>query len=420
MSRGASFNHLVNLGGLGTDAPTSVTLASDKMDLTQDTAVYVVNGEGSANDDLDGIDISDGRAGQFLLIIPATGLTITLKDENAGADATSDRIRTPGGTDLALADDEAALLWHNTTLDRWVVIGTTKSGGGAVDSVFGRTGAVVATTNDYTWAQIDKATSSIADITTRSHTALTDIGSNSHATIDTHISATAAHGATGAVVGTTNTQTLSAKTLTTPTISATGFTNAQHAHAAANSGGTLTTLGTVTTGNVDAVVSQATTSLAGKAEFATAAEINTGTSTTHSVGVDQFVASNRNLRFMTFVLVAAATANTVQSSIGGRWYLPFTGTLVQADATPYWFSASTTTAGTTGTMVVDIHKNGTTVMTTNKLNIDTGEFSTGTAATLPDLTTTAITAGDYLEFDVDAIHTTPANGLIVTIAIRIT
>lgn len=43
-------------------------------------------------------------------------------------------------------------------------------------------------------------------------------------------------------------QTLLNKTLTAPTISATGFTNAQHAHAAANSGGLLTTLGTITTG----------------------------------------------------------------------------------------------------------------------------------------------------------------------------
>lgn len=37
-----------------------------------------------------------------------------------------------------------------------------------VTSVFGRTGAVVAVTNDYTWAQIDKTTSSLADIATRS------------------------------------------------------------------------------------------------------------------------------------------------------------------------------------------------------------------------------------------------------------
>ncbi len=62
-----------------------------------------------------------------------------------------------------------------------------------VSSVFGRTGAVVASNNDYTWAQIDKTTSSLADITTRSHTALTDIGTNTHGQIDTHLGLTNAH-----------------------------------------------------------------------------------------------------------------------------------------------------------------------------------------------------------------------------------
>ena len=63
-------------------------------------------------------------------------------------------------------------------------------GGGDVDSVFGRTGDVVAQPDDYTWAQIDKTTSDIADITTKSHTSLSDIGTNSHADIDNHISDT--------------------------------------------------------------------------------------------------------------------------------------------------------------------------------------------------------------------------------------
>lgn len=47
--------------------------------------------------------------------------------------------------------------------------------------------------------------------------------------------------ATGTAVTLDATQTLSNKTLTTPTISATGFTNAQHAHTGATSGGQLTT-----------------------------------------------------------------------------------------------------------------------------------------------------------------------------------
>ena len=72
-------------------------------------------------------------------------------------------------------------------------------------------------------------------------------------------------------------------------------------------------------------------------------------------------------------------------------------------------------------MVVDVHKGGATVMATNKLDIETGEKSTNTATTQPDLTVTAVTAGDVFTFDIDAIHTgTAAKGLSVTLAIRMT
>ena len=113
-------------------------------------------------------------------------------------------------------------------------------------SVFGRTGAVVAQANDYTWAQIDKTVSSLADLTTKSHTVLSDIGSNTHPQIDTHIAdatihylqtaidhvnllnkgtnthaqldthlgtSSGIHGVAGSVVGTTDSQTLTNKIL---------------------------------------------------------------------------------------------------------------------------------------------------------------------------------------------------------------
>src|SRR3990167_7028023 len=87
-------------------------------------------------------------------------------------------------------------------------------GGGAVDSVFGRTGAVVSATNDYTWAQIDKTTSDIADITTKSHASLSLIGTNTHAQLDTHLlSGSGVHNldSSSNVVGTATTQTLTNK-----------------------------------------------------------------------------------------------------------------------------------------------------------------------------------------------------------------
>jgi len=88
------------------------------------------------------------------------------------------------------------------------------------------------------WDSVDKTGSNITEITTRDHndlqnrnsgtphdhTVLDNIGTNTHAQIDSaitdsedHIAATAAHGATGAVVGTTNSQALTNKSLGTGT-----------------------------------------------------------------------------------------------------------------------------------------------------------------------------------------------------------
>jgi hypothetical protein len=99
---------------------------------------------------------------------------------------------TVNGTALA-AGNARYFIWDG---DAWV----EDAGGGSapVDSVFGRTGAVVAATNDYTWAQVNKTTSDIADIATKSHTSLTDIGSNAHSVIDTHLGAANPHSGSAA------------------------------------------------------------------------------------------------------------------------------------------------------------------------------------------------------------------------------
>ena len=156
------------------------------------------------------------------------------------------------------------------------------------------------------------------------------------------------------------------------------------------------------------------------ASFASAAEINTGTEAAKSIAPDQLQLSNRNIRYIIFNLVDSATDVTVATDVGGDFVIPFAGVILQDDTLTEQFYAANTTAGTTGTMVVDVHLNGTTIMTTNKLDIETTEKSSETAATQPDLTTTAVAAGDILTFDVDAIHTTAAKGLKVGIAIRAT
>jgi len=101
------------------------------------------------------------------------------------------------------------------------------------------------------------------------------------------------------------------------------------------------------------------------------------------------------------------------TAIGGDFEFPFTGTITEV-------GTFNDTAGSSGTQVVDIHKGGTTLMTSDKLDTDTGEKTTRTAASAPALTTTAITEGDILTFFVDAIHSTAAKGLVVRLEVTVT
>ena len=160
------------------------------------------------------------------------------------------------------------------------------------------------------------------------------------------------------------------------------------------------------------------TTVAGKVELSTTAEINTGTDSTRAIPVDQFVASKRNIRWLVFNLVEAATDCAVATNIAGDFVSPIAGTVLQSDSTPFYLYATNSTAGTTGTMVVDISFGGTSIMTTNKLDFDTTEKTTTTAATPPDVTDTTLAVGDIITIDIDVIHTTAAAGLTVYMAIR--
>ena len=132
----------------------------------------------------------------------------------------------------------------------------------------------------------------------------------------------------------------------------------------------------------------ATDSAEGIVELATTAEINTGTDASRVITPDAFQDSDRNIRFVDFVLVADDADCEVATDLY-EWRVPFDCTIIQSDTKKNYFCAWNATAGTTGTMVVDVHLNGTTIMTTNKLDIETGEKTTEDAATQPDLTTTS-------------------------------
>ncbi len=82
------------------------------------------------------------------------------------------------------------------------------------------------------------------------HTQLGNIGTNTHAQIDTHLAAAAAHGATGAVVGTTNTQTLSNKTLDVLILTRADLTIASDAITVTNSYHRIDTEGAAATDNL--------------------------------------------------------------------------------------------------------------------------------------------------------------------------
>ena len=119
-----------------------------------------------------------------------------------------------------------------------------------------------------------------------------------------------------------------------------------------------------------------------------------------------FLPGEPGKKYAVFRIIASATDVAAATRIGGDFRLPFDGNLLEV-------GAYVDEPGVTGDQVADINLAGATVMTTDKLDIETGEKTTEDAAQQPVLTTTAFSKDDIFTFDVDAIQSTAAKGLSI-------
>lgn len=108
-------------------------------------------------------------------------------------------------------------------------------------------------------------------------------------------------------------------------------------------------------------------------------------------------------------LVDSATDTATGTSIGGDFRLSRNAIIIKN------VGAYVDTAGTTGLMTIDINEGGTTIMSTNKITLDSTEKTSETAATAPGITDTSIAADGIITIDVDGVQTTKAKGLTVWI-----
>lgn len=182
----------------------------------------------------------------------------------------------------------------------------------------------------------------------------------------------------------------------------------------------IVTVGTLSSGDADAVVSNANLTTPGKVELSTPAETTTGTDATRAVTPDGLAGSDYGKRIVTLVLLDDTTDNAVADGQGGitwTWPIELNGwNLANAHA-------SVEVAGVTGTQNIQIHNVTQAVdMLTTPITIDSTELTSYTAATPPVIDTGNDngTTGDKLRIDTNAIHSgTTAKGLQVILTFQL-
>ncbi len=148
-----------------------------------------------------------------------------------------------------------------------------------------------------------------------------------------------------------------------------------------------------------------------------ASDVNTGTSTSVAVTPDALAGSNIGQKSASFTVIDYTT----NCSTGdGKLYFTVPAALNGMNLVRV--HARCITAGTTNTMDVQIANVTDAVdMLSTKLTIDSAETGSDTAATpaVIDTTKDDVATNDLLRIDVDAVHTTPAKGLIVTLEFQL-
>lgn len=155
----------------------------------------------------------------------------------------------------------------------------------------------------------------------------------------------------------------------------------------------------------------------GSVAYASIAETNTGTEAAKSVTPDGLAGSNFGIRIVQ-IPIGAPTSITVTGDGQACFRVP----AAMNGMNLVTVAAAVSTAGTTNTTDVQI-RNATQAadMLTTKITIDSGETDTLTAATAAviDAANDDVATGDMIYIDVDAVSTTPAKGLIVSLGFQL-